>query len=61
MENRKEKNELLEEIWNARKEIGEQNHNDIDLIYKKYKARQEKNPGKYFNGNPAKLNRLRAA
>jgi hypothetical protein len=61
MENKKKKNELLEEIWKARKEIEKQNDNDVDKIYKKYKLRQDKNPQEYFSGKPIHLNKLKAA
>lgn len=56
-----EKNYLLEEIWKARKEIEQENNNDLEKIYKTYKARQLKHPQEYYSGNPVKLKKLKAA
>jgi len=56
-----EKNELLEEIWLARREIEQKNNYDIEKIYKTYKTRQAKHPRKYHSGNPVKLKKLKAA
>jgi hypothetical protein len=56
-----EKNEILEEIWEARKKIEAENKNDIIEIFKNYQARQQKHPSEYYSGKPVPLHRSKAA
>jgi hypothetical protein len=56
-----EKNEIIEEIRHARKEIENENDGDLEKIFLSYKSRQDKNPQEYFTGKPVKIQKLKAA
>ncbi len=56
-----DKNGIMEEIWRARKEIEEENQNDLEEIYKKYSERQQKNPSEYHSGKPIEIKKTKAA
>ncbi len=56
-----EKDEILEEIWNARKKIEEENNNDVELVFKKFKSKQDQNPQDYYSGKPTKIQKSKAA
>jgi hypothetical protein len=55
-----EKNEILEEIWNVRKKIEQENKDDIITIYEHYKSLQAKNPQEYYAGKPVKIRKKTA-
>ena len=61
MINKDEGNDLLKEIWDARKQIENENENDIDAIYKTFHSKQLKHPAEYFSGKPVVLQKLKAA
>jgi hypothetical protein len=52
-------NEILKEIWNARKKIEDEYNNDIDLIFKKFKSKQDQNPQDYYCGKPTKIQKTK--
>jgi hypothetical protein len=56
-----EKNEIIDEIRQARKEIGDEFANDPEKIFLAYKARQKKNPQKYYSGKPVKIRKSKIA
>jgi hypothetical protein len=56
-----ENNEIIEEIRRARKEIGNEFENDPEKIFRAYKARQKKNPQKYYSGKPVKIRKSKTA
>jgi len=56
-----DKNEILEEIWEARRMIEEENKNDLDVLFKTYQARQEKQPSEYYSGKPVYIQKIKAA
>ena len=48
------KNEILEEIWDARKTIEEENKGDVETIYQRYYRKQQEHPNEYNTGEPVK-------
>jgi uncharacterized protein YjdB len=56
-----EKNEILEEIWEARRKIEKENKNDLEEIFKTYQKRQQEKPSGYFSGNPVHIQKTKAA
>lgn len=56
-----EKNEIIEEIRRARKEIGDEYENNPEKIFLAYKARQKKDPQKYYSGKPVKIRKSKIA
>jgi hypothetical protein len=56
-----EKNEILEEIWEARRNIEKENKNDLEVIFKTYQKRQQENPSEYFSGKPVHIQKTKAA
>jgi hypothetical protein len=61
MNQNNEGNGLLEEIWEARKQIENENGNDIDSIYEKFHTKQLQHPADYFSGKPVVVQTLKAA
>jgi hypothetical protein len=55
------KNEILEEIWNARKKIEEENNGDIEAIYQRYYQKQHEKPAEYVTGEPVRIKRTNVA
>jgi hypothetical protein len=53
--------DILNEIWDARRQIEQENHNDMEKLFQKYKEQQSKNPAEYYKGKPAMLTRSKAA
>jgi hypothetical protein len=56
-----EKNEIIDEIRQARIEIAKDNENDIEKIFQSYRKRQANNPKEYFTGTPVKIRKSKAA
>lgn len=50
------KNEILEEIRNARQKIEEENDGDIERIFQNYYRKQQENPEEYVTGQPVRIN-----
>jgi hypothetical protein len=48
-------NEILEELWAARKQIEEENNNDLDIIFDLFQKQQLKSPEQYFSGKPVSI------
>jgi hypothetical protein len=55
------RNEILEELWDARKQLEKENNNNDDDIFRNYYARQLKHPAEYVKGEPAKYQKAVAA
>jgi hypothetical protein len=55
------RNELLEEIWEARRKIEQESNNDLGEIYKKYSRKQTEHPAEYYSGEPVVLKKSKAA
>lgn len=56
-----EKNEIIDEIRQARQEIAKENENDLEKIFQSYRNRQANNPQEYFSGTPVKIRKSKAA
>jgi hypothetical protein len=56
-----DKNEILEELWNSRKEIEKENDNNIDKVYTKYLQKQQQNQSDYYVGKPVPISKSKAA
>jgi len=55
-----EKNEIIEEIRRARKEIEREYDSDPEKIFLSYRARQEQSPQEYFTGKPVIIRKSKA-
>jgi hypothetical protein len=56
-----DRNDILEELWDVRKRIEEENNNDLDVIFDLFYERKLKSPKHYFSGKPVRTERLKAA
>jgi hypothetical protein len=56
-----EKSGIIEEIRQVRKEIENENENDLEKIFLSYKVRQEQNPQEYFSGKPVRIKKSKTA
>jgi hypothetical protein len=56
-----ERNDILEELWAARRKIEEQNGNNVDTLFENFKVRQAQSPESYFIGKPVTIERLKVA
>ena len=45
-------NELLEELWEIRREIEGENQKNMEKLLAKFKKRQKQTPSRYFSGKP---------
>jgi hypothetical protein len=56
-----ESNEILEELWNVRREIEAENNYDVETICKKYYSRQNDHPSEYIVCEPKHIDKSKAA